>query len=175
MLNTQQDRLAGDIDGIIRQHGSTRQALIPILQDVQERYHAVSDFAMQVIADRLGIHPVEVYSVVTFYAFLSEKCHGKFVIRLCRTISCEMAGKDKVAQQLRTDLGIDFGETTLDGRFTLEWANCIGMCDQGPALLVNDQVFTRVTPENVHNILDACEKAFGPSAMQQKEEKEHHG
>jgi len=175
MLNTQQDRLAADIEAMIGRHGQTRQALIPILQEVQRKYHSISDFAMQVIADRLGIHPVEVYSVVTFYAFLSEQYHGKFVIRLCRTISCEMAGKDAVARQLRTDLGIEFGQTTPDGRFTLEWANCLGMCDQGPALLVNDQVFTRVTPENVHQILEACEKAFGPSAMQEQEEKEHHG
>jgi len=174
MLNTQQDRLCADIDAMIGRHGKGRAALIPVLQDIQARYHAISDLAMQVVADRLAIHPVEVYSVVTFYAFLNEKYHGKYVIRLCRTISCDMAGKDAVARQLRTDLGIDFGETTADGRFTLEWANCIGMCDQGPALLVNDQVFTRVTPENVHCILAACEKAFGPSAMQQQEGKEAH-
>ena len=140
------------------------------MQDVQNRYHAISDFAMQTMADRLGIHPVEVYSVVTFYAFLSEKYHGRFVIRLCRTISCDMVGKDAVARQLKNDLGIEFGETTPDGRFTLEWANCIGMCDQGPAMLVNDQVFTQVTPEKVHGILAACEKAFGPHTPQTEEE-----
>ena len=60
-----------------------------------------------------------------------------------------MAGKDRVARQLENDLGIGFGETTADGKFSLEWANCLGMCDQGPALLVNDDVYTRVTPEQV--------------------------
>jgi NADH:ubiquinone oxidoreductase subunit E len=169
MLTTH-DRLTGEIDKLIERHGSDRSALIPILQDVQNRSHSISDFAMQTIADRLGIHPVEVYSVVTFYAFLSEKYHGRFVIRLCRTISCDMAGKAAVARQLKNDLGIKFGETTPDGRFTLEWANCIGMCDQGPAMLVNDQVFTHVTPEKVHCILAACEKAFGPHTPQTEEE-----
>ena len=170
MLTTQHDKLTAEVDILIQRHGSDRSSLIPILQDVQNRYHTISDFAMQTIADRLGIHPVEVYSVVTFYAFLSEKYHGRFVIRLCRTISCDMVGKDAVARQLKNDLGIDFGETTPDGRFTLEWANCIGMCDQGPAMLVNDQVFTRVTPETVHGILAACERVFGPHTPQTEEE-----
>ena len=170
MLTTQHDRLTGEIDKLVELHGSGRGALIPILQDVQKRSHAISDFAMQTIADRLGIHPVEVYSVVTFYAFLNEKYHGRFIIRLCRTISCDMVGKDAVARQLKNDLNIDFGETTSDGRFTLEWANCIGMCDQGPAMLVNDQVFTHVTPEKVHSILAACEKTFGPHTPQSEEE-----
>lgn len=166
MLMTQQDRLVGDIDKLVEVHGRDRGALIPILQDIQKRYHTISDVAMQTVADRLGVQPAEVYGVVTFYAFLSERYHGQFVIRLCRTISCDMMGKNAVAQQLRNDLGINFGETTPDGRFTLEWANCIGMCDQGPAMLVNDHVFTRVTPEKVHQILSACEQAFGPHTLQ---------
>ena len=65
------------------------------------------------------------------------------MIRLCRTITCDMAGKEHVARQLENDLGIDFGETTPDGKFSLGWANCLGMCDQGPALLVNDDLHPR--------------------------------
>ena len=169
MLNTKQDQLLAEIQKLVGEHGRGRDALIPILQAIQKRYHSISDFSMQAVADMLGIHPVEVYSVVTFYAFLNEKYHGRFVIRLCRTISCDMAGKDAVARQLKTDLGIEFGETTADGRFTLEWANCIGMCDQGPAMLVNDQVFTKVTPQKVHDILSACETVFGPHTRQTEE------
>ncbi|MBN1885117.1 MAG: NADH-quinone oxidoreductase subunit NuoE [Candidatus Krumholzibacteriota bacterium] len=165
---TKQDKLLAELRALVGKHGSGRPSLIPILMEVQEHYGQISDFTMQAIADMLGIHPVEVYSVVTFYAFLNEKYHGKFVIRLCRTISCDMAGKKAVARQLENDLGIEFGETTEDGRFTLEWANCIGMCDQGPAMLVNDQVFTHVTPEKVHDILEACRRSFGPSSMQKE-------
>jgi [NiFe] hydrogenase diaphorase moiety large subunit len=124
---------------------------------------------MQVVADLLEIHPVEVYGVVTFYSFLDQKPKGRFIIRLCRTLSCDMQGKAHVARQLENDLGIRFGETTPDGRFTLEWANCLGMCDQGPALLVNEQVFTHVTPERVHDIIEGCRKAFGAHALQQEE------
>jgi [NiFe] hydrogenase diaphorase moiety large subunit len=124
---------------------------------------------MQVIADQLALHPVEVYSVVSFYAFLDHRPKGKFVVRLCQTISCDMAGKCRVARQLESDLGIRFGETTADGKFTLEHANCLGMCDQGPALLVNDEVHTRVTPEKVHEILEGCRRTFGVHAAQPKE------
>ncbi len=170
MLVTGQDKLTAELKALVGKHGTDRGALIPILQSVQRKYHHISDFAMQTIADMLGIHPVEVYSVVTFYAFLKPEYQGRFVIRLCRTISCDLAGKERVAKQLENDLGVKFGETTPDGRFSLEWANCIGMCDQGPAMLVNDQVFTQVTPEKVHDILEACSKVFGPHTLQQMEE-----
>ena len=93
---------------------------------------------MQVLADLLDLHPVEVYGVVSFYTFLNSEKKGRYVVRLCQTISCDMAGKDAVAAALREALGIEFGETTEDGVFSLEWANCLGMCDQGPAMLVND-------------------------------------
>jgi [NiFe] hydrogenase diaphorase moiety large subunit len=139
-----------------------------VLQNIQKKYTRITEFAMQVTADLLNIHPVEIYGVVSFYSFLDQRPKGRFIIRLCRTISCDMLGKQRVAQQLENDLGIQFGETTPDGRFTLEWANCLGMCDQGPALLVNDQVFTHVTPERVHDIIEGCRKAFGAHTLQEE-------
>ncbi len=166
MLVGQQQRLQEDIREIVAQHGRDRSALIPVLQELQKRHTTVSDFAMQVVADELGIHPAEVYGVTSFYAFLRQPARGRFVFRLCRTISCELGGKSRVARQLENDLGIGFGETTGDGRFGLEWASCLGMCDQGPALLVNDRVYTRVTPEQVHQIIDECQSTFGAHARQ---------
>jgi [NiFe] hydrogenase diaphorase moiety large subunit len=166
MLVGQQQRLQDDIREIVAQFGQDRSALIPVLQELQKRHTTVSDFAMQVVADELGVHPAEVYGVTSFYAFLRHPTRGRFVFRLCRTISCELEGKSRVARQLENDLGIGFGETSEDGRFGLEWASCLGMCDQGPALLVNDRVFTRVTPEQVHQIIDECKSTFGAHARQ---------
>jgi [NiFe] hydrogenase diaphorase moiety large subunit len=140
------------------------------LQSVQSKNGYVSDLAMQDIADMMGIHPVEVYGVVSFYGFLDTEAKGKFVIRLCQTVSCDMANKDAVARQLENDLGIEFGETTPDGYFTLEWASCIGMCDQGPAMLVNDRVYTKVAADQVADILADCRKTFGPSALRAEKE-----
>ena len=165
MLVSEHVRLAKDIEELVGRYGRGREALIPILQEVQRKYAHIPSHAMQVIADLLDIHPVEVHSVVSFYAFLNARPQGRFVIRLCRTISCDMAGKDRVARQLENDLGVKFGETTPDSKFTLEWANCLGMCDQGPALLVNDQVYTGVTPEQVHDILEQCRRTFSAHAL----------
>jgi NADH:ubiquinone oxidoreductase subunit E len=166
MFATDQQRLAGEIVALADRYGRERTALLPILQAVQSKYNHISDFAMQEVANLLSIHPVEVYSVVTFYAFLRADRQGRFVIRLCRTISCDMQDKDRVARQLENELGVKFGQTTPDGKFTLEWANCLGMCDQGPALLVNDQVFTRVNCEKAHEILEACRRSFTAHASE---------
>ena len=121
---------------------------------------------MQIIADLLDIHPVEVYSVVSFYDFLDCRQKGNTIIRLCRTISCDMQGKDAVARQLCNELGIHFGETTWDSQFTLEWGNCMGMCDQGPAMLVNSRLYSRLTPEKVHEILEKYRHGFVSDAIE---------
>jgi (2Fe-2S) ferredoxin len=113
---------------------------------------------MQEVADRLNMKPVEVYSTMSFYHFFNTQETGKYVIRLCQTISCDMLGKEHIARQFENELGIEFGETTPDGMFTLEYASCLGMCDQGPAVLVNDKVYTHVTPAKVHEIVNECRK-----------------
>ena len=109
MLVTERERLREELVALADQHGRQRSALMAILQEVQRRHSRISEYAMQVIADLLDIHPVEVYSVVSFYSFLGEQPQGQFVIRLCRTITCDMAGKAHVARQLENDLGIRFG------------------------------------------------------------------
>ena len=157
MFVTEQQNLRNEINRMIEPHDkSSRSSLIPILTQIQKEYSYISEHAMLVVADILDIPPVEVYGVASFYSFLDQKPKGKFIIRLCKTISCDMQGKDRVAHQLQNDLGITFGETTEDGKFTLEWANCLGMCDKGPAMLVNDLVFTSVTPEKIYDILEGC-------------------
>jgi len=159
MVTIEREQLRADITAIVDRHGRDRSSLIPILQDVKKTYHQVDSTAMQVIADLVGIHPVEVYSVTSFYAFLHGAPEGAFVIRLCGTLSCDFAGKGAVAEALQQATGVGFNETTDDGALTLEWASCVGLCDQGPALLVNDQLHTRVTPERAREIVAECRAA----------------
>jgi [NiFe] hydrogenase diaphorase moiety large subunit len=158
MPSTEQDRLRDDIMAVAQLTDCNRASLIPILRAVKEKYRGIDSDAMQMIADILGIHPVEVYAVATFYSFVQPQTEGQLVFRLCRTLSCELNGKEEVAAQLKQELGIDFGETTADQRFTLQWANCMGMCDQGPAMLVNETVYTRLTPEKVHDIVESYKR-----------------
>ncbi len=170
MLVTERERLRDELIALADQHGRQRSGLMAILQEVQRRHSRISEYAMQVIADLLDIHPVEVYSVVSFYSFLGDQPQGQFVIRLCRTITCDMAGKSQIARQLENDLGIRFGQTTADGKFSLCWANCLGMCDQGPAMLVNDRIFTGVTLDKVHGILEQCRRTFAGRPLPAGEE-----
>jgi len=144
---------------LVKQHGNERNALLPILRGVMDRYHYLSDLALQTIADHLKIHAIEVQDVASFYSFLSTKPQGKYVIRLCQTIACKMNKAAAIAKQLEKELKIKFGETTADQMFTLTWTNCLGMCDQGPALLVNDKMHTKVTADQVHEIIQDCRKA----------------
>lgn len=153
MLVLEKNALTEDIESLCVKYGNTRSALLPILQELQIKHGYISEFAQQEVARMLEIHPVEVYSVVTFYSFLSTESKGKYIVRLCRTISCDLAGTEVIAKTLERELGILFGETTKDRRFTLEYINCMGMCDQGPAILVNDNVHTKLTPQKVVDIL----------------------
>lgn len=153
MTAVKTDKLAEEVAELVKKFGSDRSSLLSILQAVQRKHKYVPDFAQQEIARLLDIHPVEVYSVISFYAFLNSKPKGKNIVRLCRTIVCDMAGKDKVEKAVQKKLGIKFGETTKDNRFTLEHTNCLGMCDCGPAMMVNDNVYIQLTPERAVKIL----------------------
>ncbi len=154
MLVMEKNSLSEEISQLVDLYGKERSSLLPILQGIEKNHRYISDFAQQEVARLLDIHPVEVYSVVTFYSFLTHKPRGRNVVRLCQTITCDMMGKKAVADAITRELGIEFGETSKDKKFTLEYANCLGMCDQGPAMIVNDQVYSHLTPEKAVEILN---------------------
>ncbi len=166
MLATERESLRQEIAKLAEKYEHKRDGMLPILEAIQEKYRYISDFAMQEVARQLGVFPAEVYGVVSFYSFLSTEPKGKFVIRLCRSLSCEFSGKRAVARQLENELGIRFGETTPDRLFTLEYCNCLGMCDYGPALLVNSDIYTQVHPELVSEIIEKYRRTFSPAYAQ---------
>jgi NADH:ubiquinone oxidoreductase subunit E len=150
--------LINEIDALVAEHGTERDALIPVLQALREKHHVISDIAMQVVADRLDIPAVEVHGVVSFYAFLGTAVTGQHVISLCRTLSCQMAGIDDIATVLEKELGVSLGGTTADGKVTLQWANCIGQCDKAPAALVDHEALGTLTPDRVREIVAGLRK-----------------
>ncbi len=153
MLVLEKNAMTEEIEQLVEEYGKSRSSLLPILQDIQRKHKYIPDFAQQEVARLLDIHPVEVYSVITFYSFLNTNPKGRNIVRLCQTITCDMAGKTGIAKALERELGIKFGETTKDNKFTLEYVNCLGMCDQGPAVLINERVYPKVTPEKAVQIL----------------------
>ncbi len=141
------------IKNLIEKHGRTRNALMPILQDIiaVKQYLEPSDIAM--VAEELDLSAADVYGTATFYTFLDTVPRGKNVIRVCKTISCYMSGKDEIINALEKVLNIKVGETTLDKQFTLLTANCMGWCHKGPVMLINDDVYHSLTPETAIEIV----------------------
>jgi len=134
-------------------HGRSRQSLIPILQGIVERYNYLTDEAMVEVAKELDISAAEVYGTASFYTFLDTKVRGKYVIRVCKTITCSMKGKGDIIQTLEDMLKIKVGETTSDRMFSLLETNCIGWCHKAPAILINEMPYTELTPEKVVEII----------------------
>ena len=146
--------LQSEVKQLVSVHGRDRTALLPVLRGLNKSHSYLSEAAMLFVSKELGVPRAEVYGVATFYSFFSVEPRGKYVIRLCRTISCAMNGTyHPVVAALIEELGVAFGETTADGVFTLEQTACIGLCDQAPAMLVNDDVHVKLTKESVRAIL----------------------
>lgn len=151
-----------DVQVIVRKlaqkHGRDRESLLPILQGLVESKRYINEHAMIEIARELEISTSEVYGTATFYSFLDTKPRGKFVIRVCKTITCSMKGKNQILLALEDALKIKLGETTIDKRFTLLETNCLGWCHKAPAMLINDEVYTELTPELVRQIVEDYKK-----------------
>ncbi|MFO7939813.1 MAG: NAD(P)H-dependent oxidoreductase subunit E [Bacteroidales bacterium] len=141
------------IQRLANEHGRTRESLLPILQGIirQERY--LSDEVMTEVARELDMSAALVYGTATFYTFLDTQERGTYVIRLCRTITCDMKGKKQILKTLEDLLKVKVGQTTKDRKFTLLETNCLGWCHKGPAMLINDDVYTEITPEKVTDII----------------------
>jgi [NiFe] hydrogenase diaphorase moiety large subunit len=157
--------LEAAVKAICKHYGNDRTRLMDIVRAVQEKFGCVSSAAMDLIAGEVGTHRVEVESVVSFYAFLSEQPKGRVVIRLCNDVIDEMCGCGRVAQAFCEELGIGFGETTPDGAVTLERVPCIGLCDQAPAALINEMPFTHLSSDAAREIARALTKGVTPHRL----------
>ena len=134
-------------------HGRKRESLIPILQDLIEENRYLSDDAMITVARELDLSAADVFGTASFYTFLDTEVRGKFIIRICKTISCAMKGKIEVLHAIEDTLKIKVGEMTSDRKFSLLETNCIGWCHKAPAMLINDTPYTELTPEKATEIL----------------------
>ncbi len=134
-------------------HGRQRTSLMPILQAVVGSEHYLSEDALVAIARELDLSSADVFGTATFYTFLDTVPRGKYVIRVCKTITCHMKGKDEVIGALEDMLKVKLGGTTTDGKFSLLQANCLGWCHKGPVMLVNDEVYPEISAEKAVEII----------------------
>jgi NADH:ubiquinone oxidoreductase subunit E len=134
-------------------HGRKRESLMPILQDLIVEEHYLTDDALIDVARELDISSADVFGTASFYSFLDTEERGEYIIRVCKTISCAMKGKNDIINTICDTLKIKVGETTSDKKFSLLEANCIGWCHKAPAMLINDTPYTELTPSRVTEIL----------------------
>jgi [NiFe] hydrogenase diaphorase moiety large subunit len=143
------------VESIVAEFAADRSRLLDIVEAVQRRSGYVSNEAVQAIATGLGIHPVEVEDMVSFYAFFDRQPRGRYCIRLSKTPISFMKGAKEVARAFEEVLGVSVGGTSADGAFTLQWTSDIGMADQEPAALINGMILTALTPGDVPQIVAA--------------------
>jgi [NiFe] hydrogenase diaphorase moiety large subunit len=148
-------QVADQVAGIVAAFGSDKTRLMDIVMGVQSRFGTVSDESVQAIAAGVGLHPVEVEQMVSFYAFFDREPRGRNRIRLSKTPVSLMKGADAVAAAFEQALGMRMGETSADGAFTVQWTSDIGLADQEPAALVNGTALTELTPADVPAIVAA--------------------
>ena len=138
----------------IAKHKGERGAVMPVLQEAQNLFGYVPQDVQEMIADGLGVTLSEVYGVATFYAQFSLKPKGEYVIGVCLGTACYVKGSQKVMDKLSEELKIEPGETTDDGKFTLNATRCLGACGLAPVMMINDEVYGRLTPDVVPGILE---------------------
>ncbi len=138
---------------LVEEHGVARESLLPVLQGIVKEERYLSKEAMRDVAEQLDISAAEVYGTASFFSFLDTEEKGKYIIRVCKSITCDMKGKCELVRTMEDILKIKVGQTTVGKRFSLLETNCIGLCDQGPAMLINDDYYTKLTPVKVREIL----------------------
>ena len=147
---------------VCQRFGDDRHRLLDILLDLQDRFRVIAPEAMEIVAARTGLSRIEVEGVASFYAFLSLTPKGRVTIRLCDDIVDRFAGLAGVVAAFEAGLGIRMGETSADGAFSLEYTPSIGMCDQAPAMMMNDVIVTHLTPARAHEIAEALKAGASP-------------
>jgi NADH:ubiquinone oxidoreductase subunit E len=130
-----------------------KDTLLAMIIEEQRTFGFVSESSMFSMAQKLCIPLAEVYGVATFYAFFSLNPQGKHVVRACKSVPCHLKKSEMVASWISDYLGVNAGETTLDGRFSFELTNCIGACDQAPAMLIDDVLYGDLNQGRVAEIL----------------------
>jgi NADP-reducing hydrogenase subunit HndA len=142
------------LDAIIAKHKGSRGALIPVLHEAQEVYGYLPLEVQREIAEQLDIPLAEVYGVVSFYTQFSINPKGKYKINICMGTACYVKGANDILDKFKEELGIEVGECTEDGLFSLDACRCIGACGLAPVVTINEEVFGKLVTDDVDAIIE---------------------
>jgi NADH-quinone oxidoreductase subunit E len=142
------------VKDVSKKKGNKREDLLTALQEIVKNEKFLSENRLLEVAREFDLAPAEVYGVATFYSFLPVRPVGENVIKVCQTIVCDIKGKDVVLKAIKDKLKIVPGQTSEDGKFSLLTVNCIGQCENSPAMIINDKPYANLTYEKVFKIID---------------------
>src|SRR5687767_12221976 len=152
--------LAKELDELLTHYPQKRSASLMFLHAVQEHFGYISREAMEWVAEKLELQPINIYELVTFYPMFRQELKGKNQIRICRTLSCALGGAYKLHEFYCRKLGLDSHahgpQTTRDGKFTVEFVECLASCGTAPVLMCNDTFHEGVTEEKAAELLGKC-------------------
>ncbi len=151
------ETLRQEVESLAARYPKKEAAILPALHLVQRKLGYISPEGEKFVAQVLGVRPVRVREVVTFYTMFSQKPLGKYHLQVCSNLSCTLNGSQTLLDYLREKLGIEPGETTPDGRITLSTVECLGACDQAPCLMVNDDLYGRLDKPKLEALLASLE------------------
>ncbi len=153
MEPTSRGAATAKVGEILKKYSWSRDSLVAVLHDVQKAAGYLSEEALTEIASGLDVPISKVYGVATFYTLFSVKPKGEHIIRVCENAPCHVLGAKAIVAALERELGIPMGSTTPDGRFTIEYTSCLGVCGVAPAIMIDEAVYGNLTPERVPLIL----------------------
>ena len=141
------------LEQFILEHKDQQGALIPILHEAQELFGYISEEAQKKISEVLNVPLAEIFGVVTFYSRFTLKPRGQYTVSACLGTACYVKNAQGVLDKLEEELKISSGNTTEDGKFTLEVTRCLGCCGLAPIVMINEDVYGKLVPEDIPNIL----------------------
>jgi NADH-quinone oxidoreductase subunit E len=149
------------VDSLVDKYGAKKEALIPILQDLQSDLNWLPEEVLRAVADKLGVPLMDVYGAASFYRTFSLKPRGKHIITVCVGTACHVRGGQRIVDEIGRMLDLAPGETTPDRNFTLETVNCLGCCAIGPIVVVDGEYYGEMTTRKVGSVLEKYQVASG--------------
>ena len=153
--------LEAEINELITHYPQKRSASLMLLHAVQEHFGYISKDAIEWIAKKLELQPINIYELVTFYPMFRQEPAGKHQIKVCRTLSCALGGSGKLHEHFCTKLGLDAHkhglQTTTDGKFSVEFVECLASCGTAPVIMCNEDFYEGVSPTKADEIMGKCQ------------------
>lgn len=147
------NKLKVSVRQVIEHHGASREELIPILNDINQALGYLPAEALDEVSTALRMPKSQLFSVASFYRMLSTKPRGRHVIQFCESAPCHVAGGRQLWQAIQRHLNLNGGETSPDGKWTLLTVSCLGVCGVGPVMMVDDDIYGNITPDQLPDIL----------------------